>query len=98
MDPLLFALMMFFGFMATEGAIEYIFGTLFDKIEKLTPFKWTLMYLSLALGIFLAFYFALDIVTLFGQPETPVGIILTGIVMGRGANFVNDVWQKYINP
>ena len=98
MDPLLFALMLFFGFMATEGAVEYILGTLFDKVVKLGPFKWMLMYVSLGLGIFLAFYYVLDIVVLFGQPETPVGTVLTGIVMGRGANFVNDVWQKYISP
>ena len=97
MDPILFALMMFFGFMATEGTVEYILGTLFDKLEKLTPYKWTLMYASLGLGIFLAFYYALDIVVMFGKPETPVGIVLTGIVMGRGANFVNDVWNKYLS-
>jgi len=96
MDPLLFALMMFFGFMATEGTVEYILGTLFDKIKKLKPAKWLLMYVSLGLGIFLAFYYSLDLVVFFGQPATPVGTVLTGIVMGRGANFVNDAWQKYI--
>ena len=97
MDPIMFALMMFFGFMATEGAVEYVFGTLFDKVASLTPFKWALMYVSLAVGIFLAFYYALDVVTLFGLDATPVGTVLTGIVMGRGANFVSEVWQKYIS-
>ena len=96
MDPLLFALMMFLGFIATEGTVEYIAGTLFDKVAKLQPHKWLLMYVSLAAGIFLAFYYGLDMVALFGQPETPVGIVITGIVMGRGANFVSDVWSKYL--
>ena len=96
MDPIMFALMMLFGFMATEGAVEYILGTLFDKVESLTPYKWALMYASLAAGIFLAFYYSLDMVTLFNIDATPVGTVMTGIVMGRGANFVSEVWQKYI--
>jgi len=94
----LFALTVFFGFMATEGTVEYILGTPFDKIAALTPFKWLLMYVSLAAGLGLAFYYGLDIVSaVFGVGGvTPVGIGLTGIVMGRGASFVRDVWDKYL--
>ncbi len=95
-DPLLFVLMLFFGFMATEGTVEYILGTPFDKFEKMKPYKWLLMYVSLGLGIFLAFYYALDIVALLGKPTSPVGMALTGIVMGRGANFVNDLWSRFL--
>ena len=92
----LYAAMLFFGFVATEGLVEYVLGTLFDKIEKLAPFKWTLMYASLAVGIALAFYYGLDVVNIgLGLPFSPVGIILTGVVMGRGANFVNDIWQRF---
>jgi len=96
-QALLFALMLFFGFMATEGVVEYVLGTLFDKVTQLSPFKWLLMYVSLAVGIFLAFYYSLDAVALvFQQPATPVGLILTGTIMGRGANFVSDVWQRFL--
>ena len=93
---------MFLGFIATEGTIEYIFGTLFDKIAKLTPFKWALMYLSLALGVFLAFFYQLDMVYIVAQASGAtavtsswVGLIATGVIIGRGANFVNDTWSKY---
>lgn len=96
MDPLLFALMLFFGFMATEGTVEFVLGTPFDKFPKLAPFKWLLMYVSLAAGIGLAFYYKLDMVTLFDKPISPVGIVLTGVIMGRGANFVSEVWQKFL--
>lgn len=96
MDPLLFALMLFFGFMATEGTVEYLLGTPLDKWPAATPYKWLLMYVSLAVGIFLAFYYALDVVQLFGRAATPVGTVLTGIIMGRGANFVSDLWAKFI--
>ena len=98
MDFGLFVVMMFFGFMATEGSVEYILGTLFDKVEAIGKFKWALMYVSLALGIFLAFHYELDIpFLLLGMPASPVGNIGTGIILGRGANFVSDVWQKYLS-
>lgn len=98
MDFGLFVVMMFFSFMATEGTVEYLLGTLFDKVEKLKPHKWLLMYISLGLGIFLAFRYNLDIpYMLLNLPTDPVGVIGTGIIMGRGANFVNDIWQKYLS-
>ena len=98
MNPGTFLILIFFGFMATEGTVEYILGTPFDKLPKLQPYRWLLMYVSLALGIFLAFYYALDVVVYLGLPASPVGTVLTGIVMGRGANFVNDLWQKFFKP
>ena len=93
---------MFLGFIATEGTIEYIFGTLFDKLPKLTPFKWTLMYLSLALGVYLAYFYQLDMVYIVAQATGAtavsiswVGLAATGVIIGRGANFVNDVWTRF---
>jgi len=98
MDFGLLIVLMFFGFMVTEGSVEYIFGTLFDRIEKIKPYSWLLMYVSLGLGIFLAFHYALDIpFLLLGQKASPVGVVATGIIMGRGANFVADVWQRYLS-
>ena len=102
MDNLgLFAVLMFFGFIATEGCVEYFLGKLFEKWEKITQFSWTLMYVSLGAGLFLAFAYHLDAVAqVFGQvaPEMPwLGTFLTGVVLGRGANFVADVWKKYFS-
>ena len=97
----LFAVLMFFGFIATEGCVEYFLGMLFEKVTKLTPFAWLLMYVSLAGGLFLAFAYQLDAVEMaFGiaSPTMPwLGIVLTGVVIGRGANFVADVWKKYFS-
>jgi len=98
MDFGLFAVLMFFGFMCTEGAVEYVFGTLFEKSVKLSPHSWALMYVSLGLGVFLAFHYELDIpFLLLGQKASPIGVIATGIIMGRGANFINEIWQKYLS-
>lgn len=92
MEFKLFAAMMFFGFIATEGAVEYIFGKLFDKFAP--TWKWVQMYLSLAVGVGLAFHYTLDIPFIWlGMPSSPVGIVITGVVMGRGANAVHESAQ-----
>ena len=97
----LFAVLMFFGFIATDGCVEYFLGKLFEKVKKLTPFSWVLMYVSLGVGLFLAYAFQIDgILLIFGitSPTMPwLGIALTGVVIGRGANFVADVWKKYFS-
>jgi len=92
----------FLAFIVTEGTVEYLLGVPMDKIEKLKPYKWVLMYPSMALGIFVCSYYKVDVVYLLaaqlgiaGVAIGPVGISFTGILIGRGANFVNDMWQKY---
>lgn len=81
-----------------EAGVEYIFGSPFDKITKLQPFKWLLMYVSLAAGVALAWYYRLDLPALVMQIEpSVVGYILTGTALGRGANWLNDLWQKFIH-
>ena len=81
--------------------MEYFLGTLFERVEKLKPFAWLLMYVSLFAGLGLAFAFELDAVAkVFGitSPTMPwLGTGLTGVVIGRGANFVADVWKKYFS-
>ena len=93
---LIYAGSMLLAFMA-EAGVEYIVGTPFDKVEKLKPFKWLLMYISLAAGIGMAVFYQLDLPALVLQLEPSiVGMVLTGTAIGRGANFVNDLWQKYV--
>jgi hypothetical protein len=80
-----------------EAGVEYVFGTPFDKIPRLSPFKWLLMYLGLAVGIGVTFHYQLDLAALIlEESPTWVGILLTGSLIGRGAGFVNDFWQKYL--
>jgi hypothetical protein len=85
-----------------EGAVEYLFGTPMDHIEKAKPFKWLLLYPSLVFGVLLCFYYKLDLIILIvyvlskisgGEliwPVTPVGIILSGVLIGHGANYLYD--------
>lgn len=85
-----------------EGFTEYIFGTAFEKFTKLQPYKWLLMYISLIVGIGLMFYYQLDLIALIANmagaslPVTPVGLVLSGLVIGRGANYANDFVTRWL--
>lgn len=76
--------------------IEYALGTPFDKFEKLKPFRWLLMYASLALGVAAALIYNLDLLAseAFGFTPSLFGRILTGVIISGGANLINDIWPK----
>lgn len=81
----------------SESMVEYILGTVFDKVEKIKSFSWLLMYVSLGVGIGLAFWYRLDLLAIITDgAATTVGIVLSGAVVGRGANFLHDFVSKYI--
>lgn len=44
-----------------ETLIEFVFGTLFDKVPALAPYKWTLMYVAIVVGIAGAFLYQFDL-------------------------------------
>ncbi len=85
-----------------ESSVEYIFGTPMDKIPKLTPYKWLLMYASMAAGVGMTFYYKVDMLSMIGDlakeplQATPVGFALSGLVIGRGANFVHQFVSNYL--
>ena len=95
-----FGLILFVAFLV-ESFVEYLLGTAFDKFPKLAPYKWVLMYAGAAAGIAAAAYYRFDLVYLFArlagdtavQPG-PFGIALTGLAIGRGAGFLNDLFSK----
>lgn len=96
-------LILFFAFMATEGIVEYFIGKPFEKVPKLTSYQWLLMYVSALVGVLLMIYYKLDIVAILAQylkvepviEPGMVGFILTGLIVGRGANFVHQIVDKF---
>src|SRR5512139_495809 len=84
-----------------EASVEYVFGTIFDKIPKLVPYKWVLMYVSLLVGIGVAFYYGFDLIALIAQSmdvkfdATWVGMVFSGLVIGRGSNFLHQFVSKF---
>lgn len=84
-----------------ETLVEYFAAPVFDKIPKLTAAKWSLMYVAMAVGIFGAFVYSFDLLYLLGQllgvavPQTPYGIVITGMAIGRGSNYLHDILTKF---
>lgn len=85
-----------------EAIVEVVFGTPFEKVPKLAPFKWTLMYIALVVGVLAAFHWQFDFVHLLSEylspepiPVSPFGMVLTGLTIGRGASAVHDLIEKF---
>jgi hypothetical protein len=102
MNPLLMLGFILFVAFLTEALTEYFLGEPFNHSPKLAPWKWLLQYISAGVGICLAFYYKLDLFYLFGQyvgaqtiPMGWPGIVFTGLSIGRGSNFIHDIWGKF---
>jgi uncharacterized membrane protein AbrB (regulator of aidB expression) len=92
----------------TESFVEYLFGTVFDKVVKLAQYKWLMMYVAALVGIGLALYWKIDLIAVIAngvaqmtnnEPAWKVSIVgqvLTGITIGRGSNFLHDFLAKYL--
>ena len=95
-----FAIALMLAFLA-ESMTEYLFGTPFEKIPRLKPFRWLLMYVSAAVGVGMALYWRIDIISLVseivetGFGYTPFGAILSGLAIGRGASYLHGLMNDY---
>jgi hypothetical protein len=84
-----------------ESMVEYLFGTPFDKIPALQPYKWLLMYVAAIVGVAGAFIYRIDILYLLGGfvgaafDVTFFGMVMTGLSIGRGANYLHDIVDKF---
>ncbi len=85
-----------------EALVEAVFGKLIDNIPVLKPYSWLLAYIAYAVGITGALIYRFDILYLLAQwlsvseiSVTTFGIIITGLGIGRGSNFINDLVSKF---
>ena len=88
-------------FMA-ESMTEYLFASWIDwavskwpSLEKAQPLK----YVAALVGVAFAFAYSLDLIAamLGAVPNPPwVGVLLTGLAVGRGANYVHDFAKTYL--
>lgn len=86
------ALFLFFTVLI-ERTTELVFGTPFEKVEQLQPYKWLLMYVAVAVGVGAAFVFQLDLIAhVTGISREPFGFIFTGVACGGGSNLLHQVW------
>lgn len=89
-----------FSFLA-ETLVEALFGRIADHVPVLTPWKWTLVYLSVGVGLLGAFNWQFDFIQLLGQSVgievriTTLGLITTGVGIGMGAAYIHQFISKF---
>lgn len=87
-----------------EAMSEYFFGLLCDHIKTLLPYKWLTAYIAAAVGVTGAFIYKFDLLSLLGAylgtaiAVTWFGILLTGLAIGRGSNFLHDLLRFFTKP
>jgi len=74
-----------------EGTITHLFGESSEETYK----PW-IRYVTLGFGILVAVAYQLDILAALGLPAVYplIGWIATGLIIGRGSNYVNDFVSK----
>lgn len=91
-----------------ESLVEYLFGQAVSHLPMLQPYSWLLMYFAAIVGVIGAFLYGFDLLYLLGnylavpvdafpvmaQP-TWFGILLTGLAIGRGSNYLHDLVAKF---
>lgn len=96
MDLQIIVLTVALAFLA-ESMVEYVFGMIADQIPAVHPYRWLLAYVAMAVGVLMAYSYSIDMLTLItGEAATNLGVILTGLGIGRGANYIHDFVGKYI--
>ena len=84
-----------------ETLVEALFGRIVDHFPALQPYKWTLVYIAVAVGIVGAFVYKFDLIFLLaGFSESPVpmttyGIVITGVSIGMGAAYIHQFISKF---
>lgn len=72
-----------------EGFVEYF-------ISDPNKFQPWLKYVAAAIGIAVSIFYRLDVFALLGVTAAYpfVGYVITGLVIGRGSNYLNDLISK----
>ena len=78
-----------------EGVIAYVLPV--NQSE--TPREWV-KYVSAALGVVICVAYHADILAMLGivSPFPFVGSVITGLLVGRGSNFLNDFYTRVKFP
>jgi hypothetical protein len=86
-----------------ETLVEFLFG---DILSRFAPsFSWTLKYIAVFACVGLAIFYKFDLPYLLGQfvdiewiPLSDVsvpGMVVTGVAIGKGSNYLHDFLKKY---
>lgn len=82
----------------SESLTEYLFA---GPLSSLRLPSGLLRYVAVGVGVLLAWAYDLDIardaMELTSRPPI-LGVLLTGVILGRGASYVHDFYGSYLRP
>lgn len=87
--------------LAIVAGLAYLVENLTEYGFQDTPLARYQKYVALGFGELLAFGFGIDILAdWFGLPSVipSLGTALSGVMLGRGSNFIHDVWKRIRTP
>lgn len=79
-----------------EAMTEYLFAELLNRFRG-GQYCFVLKYIACAVGICFSIAYRIDILEMVAglEPATPwVGWVISGAIIGRGSNFLNDVIDR----
>ena len=81
------------------AVVEAVITYVVPKNNTEQPREW-LKYVSAAVGVFVCLAYNADILASLGvvSPFPYVGAVITGLIVGRGSNFLSDFYTKVKNP
>lgn len=84
-----------------ESLVEYFLGLPFENIPALAKYKWLLPYAAMIAGVVMAVVYKFDLISLLGQffgmeiVSNMVGVVVTGMAIGRGAEYMHKLVSKF---
>jgi hypothetical protein len=93
-----------------EGLIEYFIGLLLEPLnqgdgnrevfaQKLDVYQLLMRYSAAAISVALCFAYSVDLMGQVGlHGPAFVGYIATGLLIGRGSNYVHDFISRWLTP
>lgn len=76
-----------------EAILEYVLGIWWKPLTNELRKK-VILGVGLALGIALAISYKVDLIAELGLPASVVGQVLSGALIGRGADYLHGFWKK----
>jgi len=76
-----------------EAVLEYVLGIWWKPLSEEVRPK-VLMAVGLVLGIALSLAYKVDLLAELGLAPSILGRILTGALIGRGADYLHSFWKK----
>lgn len=79
--------------------VEALIAYVLPKNQTEEPREW-IKYVSAVLGVAICVVYNADILATLGvlTPVPYVGAVITGLIVGRGSNFLNDFFNRVKNP